>query len=318
MAGPCVLALVALLLRTAAASLPSAAVLRACAAGDAGEALTINGGGIGVISSDDGCLCNNGGPGPLTFSQCEGSGPQHDREVGYAFTGGPSAIPWAASGLCVTAAATGGAVSLAACAPGSLLQQFEYDAAARHVVHNASGQCLALAPQPPPLLSTVFGSHMVLQRDAPAALWGWTTPGATVAVDFAGSTYTSLPSAADGRWSVSLPSTSSSSSSSGSGGYNITVRALDGSGAVDALTDVLFGDVIWCSGQVRVGVSHCCHAAWPRALCSLVRGPARSFARLIAARVSPCCCSPTPWATKRCPTLLCKCVRTFACLPPLT
>lgn len=209
---------------------------------DAREAFHINGGGIGVISNEGtgGCLCN-AGAGPLTFETCEGSGPQHDREVGYAFTGGPGAIPWATSGLCVTATAEGDAVALAPCVAGSPQQQWAWDEATSHVVHVSSGACLAAAPSPPPLFSTVFGSGMVLQRDVPASVWGFTTPGAAVHVEFAGAAYESLPAGADGRWSVTLPPTPAG------GPYNIS--ATDAGGKLAVLIGVLFGDVVWCSGQ---------------------------------------------------------------------
>lgn len=38
-------------------------------------------------------------------------------------------------------------------------------------------------------LSNVFGSHMVLQRDVPSRVWGWTENGATVTTSFNGAKY---------------------------------------------------------------------------------------------------------------------------------
>ncbi len=89
-----------------------------------------------------------------------------------------------------------------------------------------------------PFLSPVFGDHMVLQRDKPNRLWGWTKPGTEVRVGIAGQT-TKVIAAADGRWQVefSPPPTG--------GPYLVK---LDGPQHVE-LTDVLVGDVWLCSGQ---------------------------------------------------------------------
>jgi hypothetical protein len=95
---------------------------------------------------------------------------------------------------------------------------------------------------------TSFGPSLsapLLQHGAPAAFWGWTTPGATVTISVAGGgpSVTSPPAGADGRWNASLPPAPISTV-----GTNITF--LDGaSGATVTLVDVLWGDVVWCSGQ---------------------------------------------------------------------
>eukprot|EP01047_Picozoa_sp_COSAG01_P076334 COSAG01_NODE_13365_length_1595_cov_2.017380_2_plen_221_part_00 len=75
------------------------------------------------------------------------------------------------------------------------------------------------APPPPPLpltVSSVFSSSMVIQRDKPAAVWGWTAKSAdTVTVSFMGKQYhtqsASSPSAPAGAlWKVTLPATPAS------------------------------------------------------------------------------------------------------------
>jgi hypothetical protein len=50
-------------------------------------------------------------------------------------------------------------------------------------------------------LPRVFGSHMVLQREAPLAFWGWANPGETVTVEFLGASgQAKATSAANGSW----------------------------------------------------------------------------------------------------------------------
>jgi sialate O-acetylesterase len=50
-----------------------------------------------------------------------------------------------------------------------------------------------------PFVSPVFGEHMVLQRDKPNRIWGWTKPGTEVRIEIAGKTAKAV-AAADGRW----------------------------------------------------------------------------------------------------------------------
>jgi hypothetical protein len=234
----------------AAGSLP--ALVATCATPPvAAQAFTINGGGIGVISSHAGagCLCAAGDtPAPLTFFTCEGSGTTHELEIDFAFNGTASAtIPWASSGLCVTAGAAAGApVTLSPCAASPPPTQiWRYEPATAQLV-SAAGLCLVVpAPPPPPpsLLSNVFGSAMVLQRGAPARLWGFTTPGASVVVaaSDAAANVTSPPADANGRWEVELPPRPAGS------GVNIT--CFGPNGTMTTITNVAFGDVYWCSGQ---------------------------------------------------------------------
>ncbi len=90
-----------------------------------------------------------------------------------------------------------------------------------------------------PLVSPVFGDHMVLQRGKPNPVWGWTVPGAEVRVRFAGQE-ARTEAAADGRWSLTLapPPTG--------GPYTLEI---DGPGQDLVLHDVLVGDVWLCGGQ---------------------------------------------------------------------
>ena len=193
------------------------------------------------------CSQPNSTAGPLTFTNCEGPGqPLHDQEVGYNYTGAGAIPKTGSDGLCMTAGE--GGVGLAPCGSNPAGQEWIYTSQQQFVLTSNASMCLSAGPTgPAPLLSNVFGSHMVFQRDAPATLWGWTTPGfsVTVSVSGGGPVVVSAPAGPDGRWNASLPA---SPASIGGVGVNITVAASDG-GATAVLSDVLFGDVVWCSGQ---------------------------------------------------------------------
>lgn len=94
------------------------------------------------------------------------------------------------------------------------------------------------AAQDLPFLSPVFGDHMVLQRNQPNRLWGWSTPGDEVTLTIAQVTARGT-AGADGRWEVEFdpPATG--------GPYRVTLRGAK----TVVLTDVLVGDVWLCSGQ---------------------------------------------------------------------
>lgn len=93
-------------------------------------------------------------------------------------------------------------------------------------------------------LSNALGDEMVLQR-APgtSVVWGFGTPGVAVSTTFLGAELT--PPAiidADGVWRQTLPPTAPLASAT-----TIMFNASDGGSA--RLRDVLFGDVLLCSGQ---------------------------------------------------------------------
>jgi sialate O-acetylesterase len=79
---------------------------------------------------------------------------------------------------------------------------------------------------------------MVLQRDRPIHIWGWSDPGETVTVSLNGATGTDTGDKY-GRWSVYLPPLPAG------GPYEVKVS---GSSAI-TLEDVLVGDVWFASGQ---------------------------------------------------------------------
>ena len=54
-------------------------------------------------------------------------------------------------------------------------------------------------------MSPVFGDSMVVQRDMPIHIWGWTTPGTEVKVEMAGHQFPSTTSRAFRLASIALP-----------------------------------------------------------------------------------------------------------------
>jgi len=90
-----------------------------------------------------------------------------------------------------------------------------------------------------PLLSTVFDSNMVLQRDHNDEIWGWSTPGAAVTVVLDAKTFTTI-AGSDGKWTVTL------SSKPAGGPYTIDIAS---GSKTDHLGNVMFGDVWLCTGQ---------------------------------------------------------------------
>jgi sialate O-acetylesterase len=97
---------------------------------------------------------------------------------------------------------------------------------------------MATSAQADVRLATVFGDHMVLQREQPIRIWGHATPGRTLAVELAGRK-ASVNVGADGRWSAMLPALKAG------GPHQLTVSGDGNAG----LKDVLIGDVWLLGGQ---------------------------------------------------------------------
>jgi len=89
-----------------------------------------------------------------------------------------------------------------------------------------------------PFLSTVFGDHMVLQRDKRNTFWGWTKPGARIKVTVGEKSATGVADAT-GKWVARLTPPAVG------GPYTLVV---DGPVHVE-LHDILVGDVWLCTGQ---------------------------------------------------------------------
>lgn len=97
-------------------------------------------------------------------------------------------------------------------------------------------------------LATVFGEHMVLQRDQPLQLWGRGQPGAEVVLSLGG-LQGQARVGADGRWRATLAGTLPA------GGPH--VLNVTSAGASLRRADVWIGDVWLCGGQSNM--------AWPLA-----------------------------------------------------
>lgn len=89
-------------------------------------------------------------------------------------------------------------------------------------------------------LADVFGDSMVLQRGQPITLWGTATARENVSVALAG-TVRSAQADGDGNWQLTLPAMPAG------GPHELVLRGAGAS--VQALSDVLVGDVWLCSGQ---------------------------------------------------------------------
>ena len=88
-------------------------------------------------------------------------------------------------------------------------------------------------------LPSVFGDHMVLQRDLPVPVWGVAEPGEDVAVVFGGQTHRTK-AGSDGDWRVTLDPLVASAEPA--------TLAIEGANRIE-IDDVLVGEVWICGGQ---------------------------------------------------------------------
>ncbi len=102
------------------------------------------------------------------------------------------------------------------------------------ILFGASAACFAEVKP-----ATIFGSGMVLQREAPIKIWGTADPREKVTVFFDGRT-ASAKADKTGKWSVSLPAAPAG------GPFTMTVSGKSSKVEMD---DILVGDVWLCSGQ---------------------------------------------------------------------
>jgi sialate O-acetylesterase len=85
---------------------------------------------------------------------------------------------------------------------------------------------------------TIFGAHMVLQRDQKDRVWGWAEPGEEVTVAINGQTKTAS-AGSDGSWQIVLDPMPAG------GPYSMSIKGKN----TVTLEDVLVGEVWICSGQ---------------------------------------------------------------------
>jgi sialate O-acetylesterase len=88
-------------------------------------------------------------------------------------------------------------------------------------------------------LPSLFGSHMVLQRDQPLPVWGWADPGEQVSVQIGDQAAVTAVANSAGEWRVTLPKLAA--------GGPLTMK-ISGQNSL-VLEDVLVGEVWLCSGQ---------------------------------------------------------------------
>lgn len=91
-------------------------------------------------------------------------------------------------------------------------------------------------------LPAIFADHMILQREQPAPVWGWTEAGAEVTVRFAGQTKSAVADKS-GKWLVRLDKMPASMEP-----RTMTIASSAGD-AKRTINDVLVGEVWLCSGQ---------------------------------------------------------------------
>jgi sialate O-acetylesterase len=89
-------------------------------------------------------------------------------------------------------------------------------------------------------VADVFSDHMVLQRQKPVIVWGWTKPGEKVDVEFKGQklTATAYP---DGKWLVKFKKMEADPKAAD--------MTISHSGGKIVIRDILVGEVWLCSGQ---------------------------------------------------------------------
>lgn len=95
-------------------------------------------------------------------------------------------------------------------------------------------------------LASIFTDHMIVQRDKPVPVWGWSDAGEMVTVEFAGQTKTATADA-NGKWAVKLDPIPASAVP---GEMKIS-RSLNPEPLI--LSDILVGDVWLASGQSNMG-----------------------------------------------------------------
>lgn len=105
--------------------------------------------------------------------------------------------------------------------------------------------------KPGGFVSALFADHVVLQRGQRIPVWGWTTPGAKVAVSLAGNAAEAV-AGADGKWQAWLPALPAG------GPHVLQINGPE----QRTVSDILIGDVWICSGQsnMEMAVSGCLNA----------------------------------------------------------
>lgn len=101
-------------------------------------------------------------------------------------------------------------------------------------------------------LPAIIGDNMVLQQNTGIPVWGWSSPGEKIQVEFKGKTYRTI-TASNGKWMMKL------AASKAGGPYEM---AISDSHDRVVLRNILVGDVWIASGQsnMEFGIQTECHA----------------------------------------------------------
>lgn len=144
--------------------------------------------------------------------------------------------------------------------PGDLLARGTTPSTARLPPAPAPPSFPSCPPGDPTLhISNVFSGPSLVLQHAPASsrIWGWVHPscGVKVVVSSAAGTVLDAPPPTiayhkDGKWIASLPPIEGSTAV-----YTLTVASTSGGAVLN--TSASFGEVYFCSGQVRIRVCCC-------------------------------------------------------------
>ena len=96
-------------------------------------------------------------------------------------------------------------------------------------------------------ISNVIGSFAVLQRNKPVVVWGWAiSPGYRISAEWVdGKTYDGF-SDSSSLWRINFPAKPAMTTP-----FNVSLVSSAGDSIV--LSELLIGDVIFCSGQSNMG-----------------------------------------------------------------
>jgi sialate O-acetylesterase len=109
------------------------------------------------------------------------------------------------------------------------------------LVVNAAQNKPAAKPAPAIELGAPFADNAILQREKDLPVWGWSKPGTTVTVEFAGQKETAK-AGADGKWMLKLKPLKASAEPA-------EMVISDSEGKKVALKNILVGEVWHASGQ---------------------------------------------------------------------
>lgn len=96
-------------------------------------------------------------------------------------------------------------------------------------------------------LPAIFNRNMIIQREIAAPIWGWADPSEAVKVSGSWGAATETVAGKDGKWQVKLPTPKAG------GPFTITIQ---GKNKIE-LTNVLSGDIWFCSGQSNMQFKLC-------------------------------------------------------------